>query len=74
MQGVILVTDTERQGFSLILADLSLCHQTLIKLLVDTDVISREKYNAGVDAIENESVAKVATIYMQIFSKFDKLA
>lgn len=67
------MTDNERQSLALILADLSLCTQALVKLLVDTDVISREKYNAGVDAIENESVAKVATIYMRILSKFDKL-
>lgn len=68
------MTDVERQSFALILADLSLCTQALVKLLVDTDVISREKYNAGVDAIEDELVAKVATMYMRIFSKLDKLA
>ena len=68
------MTDAERQGVSLILADLSLCHQRLIKLLIDTDVISREKYNACVDAIEDEAVAKVASMYMRILSKLDKLA
>ena len=68
------MTDVERQSFALILADLSLCHQALVKLLVDTDVISREKYNACVDAIEDEAVAKVASIYMRILSKLDKLA